>query len=351
MKHPIFSFKEITPEILNLIAEIDGFRGKWESLGKIAPDRLLALKKVATVESVGSSTRIEGARLSNDEVEKLLSNLRITPFKSRDEEEVAGYVEAMSLIFDSHEDISLSENHIKQLHSILLKHSSKDVRHRGEYKTLPNHVEAFDHEGKSLGVIFETATPFDTPERMRALVEWTNKALVDKEYHFLLIVGFFIVHFLAIHPFQDGNGRLSRILTNLLLLQHGYQYTSYSSLERVVEENKDQYYLALRQAQGTIFTDNAKLNNWVLFFLKALKSQKDNLLRKIEIEKIIVALPKLSEDIMRLCKEHGRITITEIEKATKTSRNTIKGHLKNLVSIGYLKQNGKGKGVFYTSQM
>src|SRR5208283_1459643 len=170
----------------------------------------------------------------------------------RDEEEVAGYAEAMNTVFESFNEISLTENHIKQLHAMLLKHSSKDTRHRGEYKKFPNHVEAFDKQGKSLGIIFETTSPFDTPQKMKELVEFTIKTLSEKELHPLITIAIFIVHFLAIHPFQDGNGRLSRLLTTLLLLRSGYEYVPYASLEAVIEANKDDYYLSLRKTQITL---------------------------------------------------------------------------------------------------
>ena len=149
----------ITPEILSLIAEIDEFKGAWRAIGRIAPERLSGLRRVATIESIGSSTRIEGARLSDREVEALLANIRIGSFTTRDEQEVAGYAEVMETVFNAFDAISLTENHIRQLHRDLLAHSIKDERHRGSYKTLPNHVEAFDENGDSLGVVFETATP------------------------------------------------------------------------------------------------------------------------------------------------------------------------------------------------
>jgi Fic family protein len=162
----------ITAEILSLIAEIDEFKGAWRAIGRIAPERLSGLRRVATIESIGSSTRIEGARLSYREVEALLAHIHIGSFTTRDEQEVAGYAEVMETVFGAYDAISLSENHIRQIHRDLLAHSTKDERHRGSYKTLPNHVEAFDQDGKSLGVVFETATPFDTPRRMAELVEW-----------------------------------------------------------------------------------------------------------------------------------------------------------------------------------
>jgi len=172
-------------------------------------------------------------------------------FGSRDEEEVVGYAEVINIVFESYKNIPVTENYIKQLHKILLKYSSKDTRHRGEYKKMPNHVEAFDAEGKSLGVIFETSSPFDTPKEMTALLKWLNREWKEKKLHSLLIIGIFIVDFLAIHPFQDGNGRLARIMTTLLLLKSGYLYVPFSSLESVIERNKDNYYLALRRTQST----------------------------------------------------------------------------------------------------
>jgi Fic family protein len=201
----------ITPEILSLIAEIDEFKGAWRAIGRIAPERLSSLRRVATIESIGSSTRIEGARLSDREVEALLANIRIGAFATRDEQEVAGYAGAMETIFRAFDAIPLTENHIRQLHRDLLVHSTKDERHRGAYKTLANHVEAFDDNGKSLGVVFETATPFDTPRRMAELVEWAAEKEKDRSLHPLLVIGVFVVAFLEIHPFQDGNGRLSRV--------------------------------------------------------------------------------------------------------------------------------------------
>lgn len=245
----------ITNEILKLIAEIDEFKGAWKAIGRIAPERLSRLRHVATIESIGSSTRIEGARLSDRDVERLLANLEIKPFDTRDEQEVAGYANVMETIFAGFAAIDLSENHIFQLHRDLLRYSDKDERHRGAYKTLTNHVEAFDADGKSLGVVFETAAPFDTPRLMEELIAWTNASLEDERHHPLLVIAVFVVVFLETHPFQDGNGRLSRVLTTLLLLRTGYAYVSYSSLESVIEQSKEGYYLSLRQTQGTIRTD------------------------------------------------------------------------------------------------
>ena len=254
----------------------------------------------------------------------------------------------MNTVFESFEEIPFTENHIKQLHKMLLQYSAKDIRHRGEYKKMPNHVEAFDHDGKSLGVIFETSSPFNTPEDMRELIEWSNMQLNEKELHPLLTLSIFTVHFLAIHPFQDGNGRLSRILTTLLLLKEGYQYVPYSSLESVIERNKDNYYLALRRTQGTFESGRPEYGPWILFFLNALDTQKEMLARKIETEKNIIKLPKLSRQILELVKGHGELSISEIESITKANRNTIKVKLRELVKGRCLLSQGQGKGTRYT---
>ncbi|ABQ25482.1 Fic family protein [Geotalea uraniireducens] len=338
----------ITSQILNLIAELDEFKGRWDMLGRLAPDKLTSLKRVATIESVGSSTRIEGARLSDLQVEALLANLEMRPFRSRDEEEVAGYAEAMNTLHDSWEYIPFTENHIKQLHGITLKYSTKDAAHRGEYKTLPNNVEAFDADGRSIGVIFETASPFDTPRLMAELVSGTVAALREGELHPLLVIGAFVVHFLAIHPFQDGNGRLSRVLTTLLLLQSGYRHVPYSSLERIVEENKDGYYRALRASQKLIRSEEENLDNWLRFFLTSLKKQKDVLLGKIEREQLLEKLAPLEEKMLAIARERGRITIADAVTLLAANRNTVKLHLRQLVQQGYLEQHGTGKGTWYS---
>lgn len=338
----------ITPDILKLIAEIDEFKGAWTALGRISPDRLTALRRVASIESIGSSTRIEGANLTDKQVEQLLAGLEVKEFASRDEEEVAGYAETMETIFAHWQEIPLTENHILQLHRDLLQYSTKDERHRGAYKTHANHVEAFAPDGRSLGIVFETATPFDTPRLMTELVVWTQDNLEADEWHPLIAIALFIVVFLEIHPFQDGNGRLSRLLTTLLLLRAGYEYVPYSSLESVIERSKDAYYLALRQTQSTIRTDRPDWQPWLSFFLESLQQQKARLEQKIERERLILGdLPELSAQILKLCRDRGRVTVAEAAKVTGANRNTIKDHLKALTKAGHLEQHGAGRGAWY----
>ena len=367
----------ITPAILKLIAEIDEFKGAWAAIGRVSPKQLTALRRVATIESTGSSTRIEGAKLSDRDIEHLLSGLEIKELSSRDEEEVAGYASVMEMIFESLQlaperyaadaegttgqppgrlhflhgsakDITLTENHIKQLHGALLQYSSQDERHRGNYKTHPNHLEAFGPGREILGVVFETAKPFDTPRLMAGLVDWTNEKMYSSDLHPLIIIAIFVVTFLAIHPFQDGNGRLSRILTSLLLLRTGYDYVPYSSMESVVERSKDAYYLALRRTQVTIRTTDPDWQPWLEFFLRTLQHQKAHLEKKIERERLLLGdLPELSVQILELTRDRGRITVAEAATLTGANRNTIKDHLSALKHAGHLEPHGKGRGTWY----
>lgn len=342
----------LASDLVKLIAEVDEFKGRWEALKTLSPDRLSALRKVATIESIGSSTRIEGAKLSDAQVETLLSNIEIRSFATRDEQEVAGYAEAMDLVFEAFADMRLTENHIRQLHQTLLRHSTKDERHRGSYKTLPNNVVAFDADGQEIGVVFETATPFDTPRKMEELVAWTRKAIDEEALHPLLIVALFTVVFLAIHPFQDGNGRLSRILTTLLLLRAGYAYVPYASLERVIEENKDIYYKALRRTQKTLASDTPDWEPWIGFFLRCLKKQKDGLAARLDRERAAQggeeALPALAIHIIKSLRDRERLTIAELADITGANRNTLKVRLRELVASRRIRQHGRARATWYS---
>lgn len=332
-----------------LLSEVDEFKGAWRSLGTLAPERLNALRHVATIESIGSSTRIEGSKLSDREVEQLLSRLEIKKFDSRDEQEVAGYAETMQTVFYAFADIPVTENHLKQLHRDLLRYSHKDERHRGDYKKLSNNVVAFDAQGKMVGVVFETASPFDTPHRMSELLTWLNDAREIGRLHPLLIVAVFTVTFLEIHPFQDGNGRLSRILTTLLLLQAGYAYVPYSSLESVIEHSKEGYYLTLRQTQQSIRSDAPNWQPWLMFFMRALQQQKRRLAAKVEREKgDLATLSELAVKILDYVRDHGRVTTRDMVRDSGASPNTLKSTFGSLVKKGLLVRHGGGRSIWYS---
>ncbi len=338
----------VTQELLALLSEVDEFKGAWRALSTIAPERLNALRHVATVESIGSSTRIEGSKLTDREVERLLASLEIRRFGTRDEQEVAGYADVMETVIRSWSDISLTENHIKQLHRDLLQYSEKDERHRGNYKTLRNDVGAFDANGKMIGIVFETATPFETPRRMADLVSWLDETREIRNLHPLLTVAVFVVVFLEIHLFQDGNGRLSRVLTTLLLLQAGYSFVPYSSLENVIEHSKEAYYLSLRKTQSTIWSDSPNWQPWLLFFMRALQQQKRRLAVKVEREKNALAtLPELAVKILDYVRDQGRVTTRDMVREFGASPNTLKATFTSLVDKGLLLRHGGGRSTWY----
>ena len=334
--------------IIRLIGETDEFKGLWKGMEKFGVERLSTLRVLATIESIGSSTRIEGAKLTDREVANLLEGIETRSFRTRDEQEVAGYADTLRLIHESYSEIDLTENNIKYLHKTLMHFSTNDAWHLGKYKKHPNHVAAFDKDGNEIGIIFETASPFETPGAMEKLVQSTQARIRNDNEHPLLVISDFILRFLAIHPFQDGNGRLSRVLTNLLLLRAGYSFILYSSHERIVESNKDQYYLSLRKAQKDLPEQNAFSIIWTEFFLKMLKKQKDALYEKIKREKLAYSEPKLVRDILTLAGEHGRVTVSFLVKSLSVNRNTIKKHVQELSRTGGLVLHGRGRGAFYT---
>lgn len=348
---PAHFFPSLAPRdaaaLLRLVAELDEFKGHWRRLKEIRAERLASIRQVATIESAASSTRIEGAELSDDEVARVLGGLHVDSFRVRDEEEVRGYGELLELIYESHAHLPLTENHVKQLHAILLKHTTKDERHRGEYKKVSNDVVATHADGHT-DVMFRTATPFDTPRLMATLVEETNAALGDGTLHPVVAIARFIVQFLAIHPFQDGNGRLSRALTTLLLLRVGYEYAPYASLERVIEDNKLRYYAALRESQMAMRNDPAAFGTWLLFFVGALLAQKRSLETKLDVERSMLQLSSLQESIVSAARLSGRVTTSALSSELGLPMRTVRYHVDLLVGRGLLASHGERKGRYYT---
>ncbi len=355
MRIPLPPDLQPTNEMLRLIGSIEEFKGEWRALGSLDPDTLRSLRRIATIESAGSSTRIEGARLSDSEVEGLLGGLGKESFQSRDEQEVAGYAYVMDSIQTAWSDLRIAESILLQLHRDLLRYSDKDERHRGQWKSLDNHVAAFDADGKQVGIVSETASPFETPMLMEKLLSWHSKEENDPILHPLLRIAVFNVVFLAIHPFHDGNGRLSRVLTNLMLLRSGYAYASYASLDSVIEHNKEAYYLALRRTQ-TSFSKGADWEPWIIFFLRSLKSQTERLRERLPTPKakgipapLSPDLSPLSARLLKLLEERETLSVGEAAEILEANRNTLKDKFGELVELGYAERRGKGRGAHYRS--
>ncbi len=343
----VFDFKT-NQQIIKKIAFIDSFKGKWTGLEVKESIYLKELKQIATIESVGSSTRIEGATLSDEEVGQLIESVNITSFKTRDEQEVFGYYNVLNLILDAYASIEIRENHIHHLHKSLLQVSSKDESHRGAYKKLSNKVVA-NYPGGAQKVIFNTTAPFLVEGEMKNLISWTNENIDKEELHPLIITAVFAYEFLSIHPYQDGNGRLSRLLTTLLLLRQGYDFMKYASMEIEIEKRKKVYYKALMNGQKDRGTEAEVINDWILFFLETLEAA----IRKLEDRYAAIKNKKSylndrQKELLQFIRDHEPVKMSD---ATSFLRDytayTLKKDMRYLTEEGIIKKLGKARATIY----
>jgi Fic family protein len=335
-------------KILNLISQIDLYKGKWNSIEKQENIYLKELRKIATIESIGSSTRIEGATLTDKEIEELLNDIKITKLKTRDEQEVIGYYDTLEIIYENYDNIKLSENYIKQLHQNLLRHSDKDTRHRGQYKSLSNKVVA-NYPGEIQKVIFNTTDVHLVENEMNDLITWTNSQFENKNIHPLIIVANLVYEFLSIHPFQDGNGRLSRLLTTMVLLQNDYLFIQYVSFENLIEKTKKEYYQALMEGQKNRNKQNENISKWTLYFLDKLSVLTQRLDAKYDVFKSKGGyLNERQKEIKEYLKENQPLKISDLAKRFENINvNTIKKDLQYMKREQVIKSVGKGKGTVY----
>ncbi len=340
IKHP-------EPHIVALLAEIDGIRGEFKSGLRMTPQAITNLRKSTLITSAGASTRIEGAKLNDEEVEKVMQGLAVSKFADRDSQEVQGYLETLQNVFDSFQTLPLRESVITSLHNQLLKYSNKDDTHRGGYKKKENTVGVLGPDGRVARIMFETTPAYLTAKEMQELVEWTVDAFDKNRFHPLLIIANFIVEFLKIHPFEDGNGRLSRVLTNLLLLRSGYQFVQYVSHEQIVERRKDEYYIALRKSQETFKTDHDTISPWLNFFLSVVKEQATKALSYLEEEKVEDTLSPKQFEVWKYLSSVGEAAPGDIAKATGIVPVTVSQALDRLIEIGKVKRIGRGRGTRY----
>lgn len=347
-KRLYFQNPNIAQKIYNLIAEIEKYKGMWIAGVKLSPQILNVLKKSTIITSTGSSTRIEGSKLNDEEIENLfLPRLKIKKFSTRDEQEVAGYKELLENVFNSYQNIIFNENAIKHFHKELLKYSEKDKRHSGTYKFSDNKVIAKNSNGKILGIIFEPTLPYLTPKEMQELVDWTKQEFKANNFHPLLIIGNFILEFLAIHPFADGNGRTSRVLTNLLMLKNGYEYMPYVSHEKFIEDNKEKYYLALNKSQRTLKTEKPDITLWMLFFLEIILAQAKLAIEISQSERIELFLSANQMKVWEYILEKKEITPKEIRENLKIPTSTVLQILNKLIKMKKIERIGEGRSVKY----
>lgn len=338
---------QIPNEIWSKITQIEEFKGRWIQGTNLSPQFLNRLKRSVLITSTGASTRIEGANLSDEAVDSLMRGIAIEKFTNREKEEVKGYFELLQNVFNSWADLGFTEGSIKHLHRELLKYVEKDALHRGNYKSADNKVQMVDNKGRAVGVIFDTTPAYLTPKEMNELVDWTKKALSGKKYHSLLIIGNFIVEFLNIHPFKDGNGRLSRILTNMLLLKEGYLYMPYISHEKLIEDSKPEYYMALRTSQKTFKSKNEDITEWLNFFLTILLTQSQMAINLITEENIEVLLSPKQLAVWQYLQEVNDASPNDIVKNVRIARITVNQVLNKLLNMKKVERIGEGSSTRY----
>ncbi|MCL2327735.1 MAG: Fic family protein [Bacteroidetes bacterium] len=343
MVNQVFSFSmNIDWKLINLISVIDRFDAEWTAIERREGQSLKQLKSIATVRSVGASNRIEGNQMTNEEIDVLLKNIDITKLTDRDSQEVVGYFDVLDLISESYDDIAITENNIKSLHNLLMKYSTKDEWHKGDYKQHSNAVEATFVDGTRQIIFQTTDAGFATEDAVRQLIEWYN---TEKEVHTLIKCAAFVYEFLSIHPFQDGNGRLSRLLSTLLLLKNGYKWIQYVSFEHEIESRKSEYYQALRTCQA--LRPNENITVWINFFLNSLCNIQTQLMKKLEQSGIEAQLSPREKAILTIIQNYSGVKSSEIANKLNIPNPTVKRILSDLQNKGMIEKQGSARSTVY----
>ncbi|MDR2766365.1 MAG: Fic family protein [Holosporaceae bacterium] len=338
---------ETIEKIYSLIAEIDAVKTSWRITNNIASQILERLTESAIITSSGSSNRIEGNRLSDIEVKSIYQNINIKKFKTRDEQEIAGYIETLQFVFDNYAEIAISESNILWLHKEMLKYCDKDERHRGTYKIGANRVEVHDPSGNVVGVVFDPTPPHLVRKEMSELIHWYNDAISRK--HPLIITANFISEYLAIHPFQDGNGRISRLLSNLMLLLGGYQFTKITSHEQIIEANKAEYYKVLNYTQKTWKTEHEDVSEWILFFLTVVKIQAQkvvDIMNRDNFEQLLSEKQLMVWNYI-LSLNGGEFSRKDVIAATNAPAITVESIIKKFLNMNKITKLGQGRATRY----
>ena len=338
---------ETNSKIQLLLSEIDNYKGQWTGSLKVSNKYLKMLSQSIIASSTAASTRIEGSKLTDNEVETLLKEGKLRKVLTRDQQEVAGYIEVLESVFVDYSSLQFSERVIKEVHSIILKYTQKDAKYRGVYKTQSNQVVAVDAHNHVIGVLFDPATVEETPKMMIELIDWTLNAFDSNSLHPLLIIASFVFEFLSIHPFKDGNGRVSRVLTNLLLLQNGYEFTKYVSQEALIEEVKNEYYLSLRLSSKNWNTDLEDISHWILFMLDIIRKQAVKSSDIRANESLDFTLNEVQTIIWNLFLEESILSRKIINEKTSIPLSTIEHVLRKLISINKITAHGEGRSRSY----
>ena len=335
--------ESLSAGLIRLVAQIDELKGRWVGGRNLSPQVVDSLRRSTLITSAGASTRIEGSKMTDKDIEDYLSGSKIQKFAERDRQEVSGYHETLGLIVDHYQELAWTENNIKYLHTQLLQYSAKDENHRGNYKKMDNRVEAVDADGNLIPVVFETTPAYLTDKEMSELVDWSSVA----GHHPLLVLANFVVSFLKIHPFLDGNGRLSQLLTNHWLLNHGYDYVPFVSHEKLIEDSKADYYRALRDSQITFGQSEESIAAWTEYFLGILLLQAQEAVGLLDVARVEDELSPKQLIVWEYLSQVDSVTPGQISQETEVARMTVAQALVKLVDLGLVARSGRGSTTFY----
>lgn len=332
-------------EILGLVAAIYKYAGKQELYLKQRPKELEKLVEIAMIQSTESSNAIEGIVTTNARIKQLVEE-KTTP-KNRDEEEIAGYRDVLRIIHESYDVIPITKNYILQLHKILYSHMNNPLA--GQTKTVQNYISATYPDGRT-EVLFTPMAPFETPAALEKICEEYNRIIGNLEVEPLLAIPIFIHDFLCIHPFNDGNGRMSRLFTTLLLYRSGFYVGRYISLEAKIADNKDLYYEALGKAQYGWHEGKEDGDPFIKYLLGTILAAYKDFEDRFEIiEEKLPALELVRKAVQNKIGKFSKQDIREL--CPSLSISSIEGSLRTLVKEGELMRGGSGKATYYVRLM
>ena len=327
---------------LNLVGQIDHFRGIWAAGPPLPGDRLARIRAATKVRSIASSCRLTGIRVTDTEV---AATLRGEPPAAREVSEILGYGRAIEADL-TREGALVVPADIGRMNALVL--GAEGPRpDPTSWRDAPIHLEAFDHDGRAMGRVFQTLPPRLLDEKMEQACTWLELELRSGENHPLLVIGAFYLVFVNISPFANGNTRTGRVVAVHLLRRAGYAHAAYASLERILEESREAYYDTLDVSSTQLWSGQADLEPWLGFFLQTLKRQADRVAAKVDLEKRALDLPPLQRAILETVREHGTARAALLLVATGTNRNTLKDNLRRMVERGLLERVGRSKGAFY----
>lgn len=332
-------------EILGLVAAIYKYAGKQELYLKQRPKELEKLVEIAMIQSTESSNAIEGIVTTNARIKQLVEE-KTTP-KNRDEEEIAGYRDVLRIIHESYDVIPITKNYILQLHKILYSHMNNPLA--GQTKTVQNYISATYPDGRT-EVLFTPMAPFETPAALEKICEEYNRIIGNLEVEPLLAIPIFIHDFLCIHPFNDGNGRMSRLLTTLLLYRSGFYVGRYISIEAKIADNKDLYYESLGKAQYGWHEGKEDADPFIKYLLGTILAAYKDFEDRFEIiEEKLPALELVRKAVQNKIGKFSKQDIREL--CPSLSISSIEGSLRTLVKEGELMRGGSGKATYYVRLM